>query len=78
VSDIGDVSYVANLEAEKSQVAGNDVKSEERPDVTQMHIIIDRRAANVHSHETGIYRLECFFFAGKGVCKMQGEGLIKW
>jgi hypothetical protein len=67
---VSDVAHVAKFVSEKPEIPRDDIESEERARVAQVHIIIDGRATYVHADKAWHNRLKFFFYTCKGVGKM--------
>ncbi len=63
MAHIGDVAHIAHLQAEMTQIAVKDIKSDGRTGVAQMGVAIDSRAADIHAHVPFVERREALFRA---------------
>ena len=65
VIDVGDVSHKGDFVARRFKPAADNVKRNERAAVTDMRVVIDRDAADVHFHLSGRQRFKSRLGAGK-------------
>ena len=75
VVDVGDVHDMADLIAAIPQIAAQQVLEHEGPEIPDMRIVIDRRAARVQPHQHVLGRLELLFGPGERVVEAQHRGL---
>ena len=76
VSDVGDVSYVADLEAQMLQIPVDNVERQKGAHVAQVHVAVDGRTAHVHAHEGWVEWLKAFFLPGQAVGDVQGVHVV--
>src|SRR5690606_17723583 len=74
VTDVGNVSDVANLVSEEAKVAGNHVKGEKCSDVSQVDVVIDGWSADIDSYVSRGDGLEGFFSSLERVS--DGNGIL--
>ena len=67
VVDIGDVADVGDLVTQVTQIAGHDIEHHHDPGVSQMTVVIDRHAADVHAHLALLEGDEGFLFTRQAV-----------
>jgi hypothetical protein len=72
VAHIGNVAYVPDFVSEELQVSGHHIEAQERPDVPKMHVIVDCRAANIHSDPARMDGLKFFLFSAQRVSQLDG------
>ena len=63
VVDIRDVAHIGHLIAAIAQVAAHQVEHHQKARVTEMTVIVDRHAADIHAHPAGLDRREDFLAA---------------
>src|SRR5690606_4132297 len=78
VVDVGDVAHVAQLVAARPQPALDHVEDDQHPGMTDVAVVVDRHAAHVHAHATGLDRLEYFLATGFGIVDSQHRGNRGW
>ena len=73
VFDVGDVHHVIELVAARVQPAAQDVLERERPQVADVDVVVNRRAAGVHAHDVVVQGGEGLHLLGEGVVETQGH-----
>ena len=68
---IGNIAHVTHLKPFVQQIAVDDVKTDERPAVSQVDIAVYSGSADIHAHAAFVKGLEYFFFFGKAVVDFQ-------
>jgi hypothetical protein len=71
VVDIGDVSYVVDAVAARPQPAADHVENDEHARVSEVAIVVDRHAADVHAHFAGSKRDKFLLCPTEGVEDLQ-------
>ena len=67
VADVGDVDDLNDLVSEVFESAPEDVGEDEGAEVAYGRVVVDRGAAVVHAHPSGLHRLELFLASGQCV-----------
>ena len=73
VADVGDVLDVEHLDAVIQQHAPDEVREEVAPQVADMGVAVDGRAAGVHPDATRLQRLDGPHLAGQRVAQSEGH-----
>ena len=76
MADIGDVLDVENRDSVVEEDAPDQVREEERPQVPDMRIAVDGRAAGVHPDPLAVGRLDRVDGPGEGVSETKGHAGI--
>ncbi len=71
VIDVGDVPDVGHVIAEQAQVAHHHVEHHHDARMTQVTVVVDRHAADIHVYLVLLDRHEGIFLIGKGVIYLQ-------
>ena len=71
VVDVRQIHDLCHLQSLELQVATQEVFEQERPEVADMHKIVNGGAAGVHSHMTGLGRCELLLAAGQCIVELQ-------
>jgi hypothetical protein len=65
MTDIGDVSHIANFIPEVQKVSEHDIKAHEGPAISQVHIIVNGWTTHIHTDPVIEDGLEQFLLSGK-------------
>ena len=71
VADVGDVLDLEDVDAVVEDGATDQVGEEERPEVADVGVAVDGRAAGVHPEAPAVARLDGFDGAGQGVAETE-------
>ncbi len=76
VIDIGDVPHIGDLRIEPAQQPRQRIEHHHRARITDMGVVIDRRAAHIHADMTFIDRNELFLLPGQRIVDLQRHRII--
>ena len=74
VVDVGDVAHIGDARIAPLQQAVERVEHHDGPRIADVHVIVDRRAADVEAHVPCIERNERLFFARQRIVDDEGHG----
>ena len=78
VVDVGDVAGVAQRAVAAAQQRGKHAEDNVRTRIADVHVVVDRRPADVHRRAGRIERHERFELARQVVVKVQAHRLDRW
>ena len=76
VADVGDVLDLEDVDAVVQDGAADEVGEEEGPEVPDVGVAVDGRAAGVHPEPPAVARLDGFDGAGEGVAEAECHARI--
>ena len=74
VVDVGDVADISQRIAARTQPARHHIEDQHHAGMTDVAVVINRDAADIHAHTARIDRLESFLAAGKRVMDAEHVG----
>jgi hypothetical protein len=77
VVDVGDVAHVGHVEAAHLEPALNHVERDHRAGMAEVAVVVDRHAANVHAHLSGVQWGEFLQFTRQRVVDAQTHEIRK-